>query len=776
MPDAHMPRVSVIIPARNAEDTLPVALDAVLTQDYAGSIEVIVADGSDTASTAELLRRRYPTVRRVPNPARTTPAGLNCALRAATGEIVVRCDANAVLRPDYVRRAVAALARTGAVNVGGRQHVVSATLVGRAFALAVGTLPGSGGVSYRMGRREGPTDTVYMGAWFRTALEAAGGFDPTFVKNQDYELNWRLRRRGGVVWFDPGVSAVYRPRDTLRALARQYFDYGWWKAVMLRTHPASARVRQVAPPLLVLGLAVSSALAVTGAPGAAALPLGYLGLLAAGSVEAGLRRRDPLAVVLVPVVLATMHLVWGVGFLSSMAAHPQRRGVGTPGSRRSGTARSPDGPLGREAAPSGGVFRDGSRILILNSTYVPDPSSTGQYLHDVAVTLAGRGHDVLVLTANRGYENRARRYPSWEMRNGAVIRRLPLSSFGKRSLLARMAAGLFFTAQAAVHGIASRRPGVVLLSTAPPIGVAAALVVWWLRGVPICYWIHDLQPDLAIELGVMKHDSLAARLLERLNRGILGRAARIVYLDRFMAGRVARKASVTAKSTILPPWAHNDAGEWIDHADNPWRREHVGEGRRVVMYSGNHSPAHPLDTLLQAALQLREDDRLAFFFVGGGTGKRKIEAAIERGCPPNIRSLPYQPLATLRYSLAAADVHVVSVGDRTVGISHPCKIYGALAAGRPILLFAPRVCHATDIVGRHDVGWHVAHGDADEALETLRDIRRAPAGRLEEMGRTAQELVRRRYSRDVLCRRLCDDVEKLSRDFAGATSVKQRSR
>ncbi len=199
---------------------------------------------------------------------------------------------------------------------------------------------------------------------------------------------------------------------------------------MLRTHPASARVRQVAPPLLVLGLAVSSALAVTGAPGAAALPLGYLGLLAAGSVEADLRRRDPLAVVLVPVVLATMHLVWGVGFLSSMAAHPQRRGVGTPGSRR-----------------------------------------------------------------------------------------LPLSSFGKRSLLARMAAGLFFTAQAAVHGIASRRPGVVLLSTAPPIGVAAALVVWWLRGVPICYWIHDLQPDLAIELGVMKHDSLAARLLERLNRG-----------------------------------------------------------------------------------------------------------------------------------------------------------------------------------------------------------------------------------------------------------------
>ena len=158
MPDATVTatqKVSVIVPARNAEDSLPATLDAVLAQDYAGAIEVIVADGSDTPATAEMLRRRYPTVRRVPNPARTTAAGLNRALRAATGEIVVRCDAHAMLSPCHVRRAVGTLARTGAANVGGPQNVVGTSLVGRAFARAVGTLVGSGGARHRMGGREG---------------------------------------------------------------------------------------------------------------------------------------------------------------------------------------------------------------------------------------------------------------------------------------------------------------------------------------------------------------------------------------------------------------------------------------------------------------------------------------------------------------------------------------------------------------------------------------------------------------------------------------------
>ncbi len=173
-------QVSVIIPARDSEDSLAAALDSVLAQDYGGSIEVIVADGSDTPATAEMLRQRYPAVRVVPNPEHTTPIGLNCALKVSTGEIIVRCDTHSALPPDYVRRAVATLARTGAANVGGRQYAVGTTMFERAVAMATTTFLGAGNARYRLGGQEGAVDTVYLGAFRREALETVGGEGPDY--------------------------------------------------------------------------------------------------------------------------------------------------------------------------------------------------------------------------------------------------------------------------------------------------------------------------------------------------------------------------------------------------------------------------------------------------------------------------------------------------------------------------------------------------------------------------------------------------------------------
>ena len=400
-----------------------------------------------------------------------------------------------------------------------------------------------------------------------------------------------------------------------------------------------------------------------------------------------------------------------------------------------------------------------ARILVLTQPYVPDPSTSGQHFHDAAAALVGRGHQVHVLAANRGYEDPGRKYPSRESRNGVTIRRIPLSSFGKSSTVVRVAGALSFVVQAIVRGLFSQKPDALIVSTSPPLCSLAALICSWLRGIPICYWVMDLNPDQIIKLGILKASSLPVRLMNWLNRLILGRAKRVILLDRFMAERVQRKLDVAEKTVVIPPWPHNDHSAQIDHASNPWRKKHVGDGRLVVMHSGNHSLAHPLDTVLQAALRLQDEEDLEFLFIGGGLGKRNIEALIERERPRNIRSLPYQPLETLHYSLAAADVHIVSVGNDVVGISHPCKIYGAMAAGRPILLLGPPSCHATDILRNHNIGWHIAHGDVNGAVEILREIRHTPRERLEEMGRTARELVRRHYSRNALRNRFCDEVE-----------------
>lgn len=309
-----LPDVSVVMPARNAGATVVAALDSVRRQDYAGVIEVVVADGSDTGAMAGVLRRRYPEIILLPNPAMVTRVGLRIALRAATGAVIVRLDAHAILPSDYITRAVETLERTGAAAVGGRQLPVGRSFFERAVAAAMSTPLGSGGVRYRHRGAAGAVDTVYLGVFRRDEMDKVGGYDSTMGRNEDYELNWRLRQSGQTVWFDPEIEVAYRPRGSLRALARQYLDNGRWKREMLRRHPKSVRARHLAAPLLVAALAGSAILAVGGATAiAAALPAAYASVLFLASAAVTARRREPAALLLAP-VLATMHLSWGVGF------------------------------------------------------------------------------------------------------------------------------------------------------------------------------------------------------------------------------------------------------------------------------------------------------------------------------------------------------------------------------------------------------------------------------------------------------------------------------
>lgn len=303
---------------------------SILAQDHRGEIELVIAESVDPAGTAA----RFPKARVIRNPEGSAAAGLNRAVAASRNPVVVRCDAGSTLPPDYISTAAATLARTGAANTGGRQAPVGTTAFERAVALAMTSRLGAGGARYRVGGKSGPVDTVYLGVFRRDALEAAGGFDESLERNQDYELNWRLRERGEKVWFDARLAAGYRPRGSPAALARQYFDYGYWKRIVLRRHPASLRPRQLAAPLLVFVLAASGlaaacagTLAAAGANGAAtalgaaaAAPAGYAVLLAAGAAGIGFARRAPVEALLLPAVLATMHLAWGAGFLASWLA------------------------------------------------------------------------------------------------------------------------------------------------------------------------------------------------------------------------------------------------------------------------------------------------------------------------------------------------------------------------------------------------------------------------------------------------------------------------
>jgi hypothetical protein len=398
-------------------------------------------------------------------------------------------------------------------------------------------------------------------------------------------------------------------------------------------------------------------------------------------------------------------------------------------------------------------------VVIVSQVFVPDPASVGQHMFDVAAELARRGYHVRVYTSSRGYDDPSVRYPARETRDGVEIRRLPLASFGKKSILTRILGTVSFMLQAFLRTLFTLRLSGVVFSTSPPMIGVAMSVLQVLRSVPTVYWAMDLNPDQLIALGKIRERSLPARVLETANRAILRSATLIVALDRFMARRLMARADLRDKLVVIPPWPHESFVEPIAHEDNPFRTEHALAGKFVVMYSGNHSPSNPLDTLLEAALRHRDDDRVRFLFVGGGVGKKAVEAFVARHALANVICLPYQPLDRLRFSLSAADVHVVSLGEDMVGIIHPCKVYGAMAVGRPVLFFGPRPSHVSDLLDKHSFGWHVAHGDVEAATATIGRMRDTPRQTLEAMGATAQRVLAESLSQDILCKRFCDGVE-----------------
>lgn len=388
--------------------------------------------------------------------------------------------------------------------------------------------------------------------------------------------------------------------------------------------------------------------------------------------------------------------------------------------------------------------------------------SVGQHLADVAAQMVRRGHRVIVLTADRGYDDPAVSYPRHEVRDGVEVWRLPWASLGKRSLRTRILAAGSFLTQSAVAALGLPRLDAVLTSTVPPLAGAAALPARWLRGVPLVYWVMDLNPEQLVALGRVAPGAAPVRALDRLNRTILGAAERVVALDRFMAARLAAKADLGERLAVIPPWPHEDQLE-APAGPNPFRAQHGLKGKQVFMYSGNHSPSNPLNTFLEASLAFRDDPRVAFLFVGGGQGKREVEEFIDRHALRHVRSLPYQPLAELRHSLAAADVHLVSLGDPLVGVIHPCKVYGALAVGRPVLYLGPRPSHVTDLLERYQCGWCVAHGDVEGAVRRIREILALPPDEQTAIGERGRRAVREAASQDLLRGRMCDLLEGVLR-------------
>jgi len=309
--------ISVILPLRNEAEHLQEAVTAILSQDFQGKLEVILAIGPSHDGTEEIaqkLAKKDVRVVIVANPTGRTAAGLNLALKASQYSNIVRVDGHAKIPHNYLTLVLEILTETGAVNVGGVMAAVGQNLFERSVARAMCSPLGVGASRFHTGGAPGSVDTVYLGAFRKEALLAVGGFDERFTRAQDWELNFRLRAAGGVIYFDPRLVVTYRPRSSIHALARQYFEYGRWRRVVSRRHEGTINYRYLAPPFTVLVTFLSLILG-TFVSTIFLLPvLVYALFILLASVMIGKSLGE---VVSLPLILLTMHFTWGTGFLTS---------------------------------------------------------------------------------------------------------------------------------------------------------------------------------------------------------------------------------------------------------------------------------------------------------------------------------------------------------------------------------------------------------------------------------------------------------------------------
>jgi colanic acid biosynthesis glycosyl transferase WcaI len=406
------------------------------------------------------------------------------------------------------------------------------------------------------------------------------------------------------------------------------------------------------------------------------------------------------------------------------------------------------------------------KFLIITQVFRPDPAAVGQYFDEAAQAIAATKAEVTILTANRGYDNPKEKFAAIEACKGIQIQRLPLSSFGKASIPLRILAQLSFLVQCILRGLFARKLTDLLVSTSPPMAAITAVIIGFFRPkLKVHYWVMDINPDQAVALGTFSPKHPLVQALDWLNRRILKRADSIIVLDRFMQARLEKKLKrptedLRSPIQVIPPWPMEDYLETVAHSENSFRKEQGWEDKFVVMHSGNHSLVHPLDTILDAADALKDDPRFVFVFIGGGRGKEIVDARLreQSSAASNIISLPYQSLDQIRYSLSAADLHIVSLGNEMSGIVHPCKIYGILSIGRPVLTLGPNESYLSDIIGDNEIGWSIRHGDLDGVVAALQTAAAQTEKERVAIGQHAQKIAAEKFSREQLVRQYLDMI------------------
>ena len=374
--------------------------------------------------------------------------------------------------------------------------------------------------------------------------------------------------------------------------------------------------------------------------------------------------------------------------------------------------------------------------LFLNQYFPPDEAATAQILGDLASEAARAGMAVRVICGDRSYFDPSRRYPHRERWHGVAIERVRRSGFGRQAAVGRMVDYATYLIGTLIRALSGPKPDVIVALSTPPILGALGAAVARIRGARSVYWVMDVYPDIAFELGALRAGSVAGRIFAAISRWTLRSSGLVIALGDTMATRL-RDAG--AKNVIaVHNWADGEAIRPLPSAQSQYRRARGWRERFVVLYSGNLGLAHEFETVLDAAARLA-DRPVVFAFVGSGPRLDEARAIAAHRRLANVEFHPHVTREDLGDLLAAGDLHLVTLRPGIPGLLVPSKVYGILAAGRPTLYVGPDEGEVRAIV-RRGCGAAVPNGDVDRLVETI-EVYRTDETRRRREGLAARRLV-----------------------------------
>ncbi len=401
------------------------------------------------------------------------------------------------------------------------------------------------------------------------------------------------------------------------------------------------------------------------------------------------------------------------------------------------------------------------KILLLNQFYPPDVAATGQLLADLAQKLVQKGHEVHVLCSRCAYGGGKKKYPAEQLINGVHIHRVAATGFGRGNTFGRLIDYVSFYILAVLKALILPRMNICIALTTPPFIALCGLMLRSLKGTRLVLWAMDLYPEIAVAYGVIKKGSFLHNFLTHISRRIYRRASRIISLGEVMTEKLIEAGVEKEKIITVHNWVPGETVRSISSGNSVLRDKWNLNGHVILMYSGNLGLGHELDTVVRAIKQVGKDANLELLFVGSGKMRQslvKLTDELDLDC---VKFRPPVSLDNLSDSLAVADIHLVSQKPGTQGLIVPSKLYGILAAGRPILFIGPEDCEPATIVRKSKAGITTKPGDVNGVANALGKLTTDPQLR-QTIGNNAKKYYKNNFGRDKSISQICTAIEAIS--------------